>query len=94
MDKVWTLQKFCHGTAGEIREKNVMIDKVNSDSTLVGSHKPAFAVACISLRIFHMKFQVKEKQLLKIFQQQQKWKKTTRTLRMKMKSFRTNSAWQ
>ena len=41
-------------------------------STLVGSHKPAFAVACISLQIFHMKFQVKEKQLLKIFQQQQK----------------------
>ena len=39
-----------------------------------------------------MKFQVKEKQLLKIFQQQQKRKKTTRTLRMK--SFRTNLAWQ
>ena len=44
-----------------------MNGKVNIDSTLVRSHKPAFAVACISLRIFHMKFQVKENQLLKKF---------------------------
>ena len=44
-----------------------MNGKVNIDSTLVRSHKPAFAVACISLRIFHMKFQVKEKQMLKKF---------------------------
>ena len=44
-----------------------MNDKVNSDSTLLRSHKPAFPVASISLRIFHMKFQVKETQLLKKF---------------------------
>ena len=45
----------------------MMNDKVNSDSTLVRSRKPAFVFACISLQIFHMKFQVKEKQLLKNF---------------------------